>query len=39
VGHISKCKGDRWCRIEFGKREGFIHTSDIWGVSDNEVVE
>jgi SH3-like domain-containing protein len=39
VGHISKCKGDGWCRIEFGKRDGFIHTSDIWGVSDNEVVE
>jgi SH3-like domain-containing protein len=39
VGRISKCRGDGWCRIEFGKRDGFIHTSDIWGVSDNEVVE
>jgi SH3-like domain-containing protein len=39
VGRISKCKGDGWCRIEFGKRDGFIHTSDIWGVNDNEVVE
>jgi SH3-like domain-containing protein len=38
VGRISKCH-DGWCKIEFGKRDGFIHTSDIWGVSDNEVVD
>jgi SH3-like domain-containing protein len=39
VGRISKCKGDGWCRIEFGKKEGYIRTSDIWGVGDNEVVD
>ena len=39
VGRISKCKGDGWCRIEFGKRDGFIHTTDLWGVADNEIVE
>ena len=39
VGRISKCRGDGWCKIEFGKRDGFIHTSDIWGVGDNEVVD
>ena len=39
VGRIGKCKGDGWCRIEFGKREGYIRTSDIWGVGDNEVVD
>jgi SH3-like domain-containing protein len=39
VGRISKCKGDGWCRIEFGKREGFIRTSDIWGVNEGEVVD
>ena len=39
VGRISKCRGDGWCRIEFGKRDGFIRTADIWGVADNEVVD
>jgi len=38
VGHISKCKGNGWCRIEIGKRDGYIRTSDLWGVVDNEVV-
>ena len=38
VGRISKCH-DGWCKIEFGKRDGFIRTSDIWGVGDNEVVD
>jgi SH3-like domain-containing protein len=38
VGRISKCK-DGWCRIEFGKRDGFIHTADIWGVDNNEVID
>ena len=27
----SKCGGG-WCQIEIGKREGYIRTSDIWGV-------
>ena len=39
VGRISKCKGDGWCRIEIGKRQGYIRTSDIWGVGEGEVVE
>jgi SH3-like domain-containing protein len=39
VGRISKCKGDGWCRIETGNKEGYIRTSDIWGVNDNEVVD
>jgi SH3-like domain-containing protein len=39
VGHISRCKGNGWCRIEIGKREGYVHTSDLWGVGDNEVVD
>jgi len=38
VGRISKCN-DGWCHVEFGKRDGYIRTSDIWGVSEGEVVE
>jgi SH3-like domain-containing protein len=38
VGRIDKCKSG-WCRIEIGKRQGYIHTSDIWGVSEGEVVD
>jgi SH3-like domain-containing protein len=38
VGRIDKCKGDGWCRIAIGKKEGYVRTSDIWGVNDNEVV-
>ncbi len=38
VGRISKCR-DGWCRIEFGKRDGFIRVADLWGVSDGEVVD
>jgi SH3-like domain-containing protein len=39
VGRIDKCKGDGWCRIEIGKKEGYIRTSDIWGVGTNEAVD
>ncbi len=39
VGRIGKCHGDGWCRIEIGKREGYVRTSDLWGVSDSEVVD
>lgn len=39
VGRISKCKGDGWCRIEIGKKQGYVRTSDLWGVGDNEVVD
>jgi SH3-like domain-containing protein len=38
VGRISKCDGG-WCKIEIGNRRGYVRTSDIWGVSDNEVVD
>ena len=38
VGHIEKCR-EGWCHIAIGKREGYIRTSDIWGVSDGEVVD
>ena len=39
VGRIDKCKGDGWCRIEIGSKEGYIRTADIWGVGGNEVVD
>ena len=39
VGRIDKCKGNGWCRIEIGKKEGYVRTGDLWGVADNEVVD
>ena len=38
VGRISKCS-DGWCRIEIGNRRGYVRTSDVWGVGENEVVD
>ncbi len=38
VGRIDHCQAG-WCRIAFDKREGYIRTSDIWGVGENEVVD
>ena len=38
VARIEKCS-NAWCRIAIGKREGNIQVSDIWGVSENEVVD
>jgi len=38
VGRIDKCASG-WCRIAVGKRQGYIRTNDIWGVSENEVVD
>jgi SH3-like domain-containing protein len=38
VGRIEKCRSG-WCHITIGKREGYIRTSDIWGVSHGEVVD
>ena len=32
-------QGDGWCRIEVGKRDGYIRTSDLWGVGETEVVD
>lgn len=37
VGRISKCR-DGWCRIEIGSRRGYVQMSDIWGISEGEVV-
>ncbi|MEO5773908.1 MAG: SH3 domain-containing protein [Sphingomicrobium sp.] len=38
VGRIEHCK-DGWCRFGAGKREGYIRTSDLWGVGENETVD
>ena len=38
VGRIDKC-ANGWCRIAIGKRAGYVHTSDLWGVGENEVVD
>ena len=38
VGRIGDC-ANGWCRIEIGRRKGFIRTSDLWGVAPNEVVD
>jgi SH3-like domain-containing protein len=38
VGRIANCRSG-WCSITIGKREGFIRTSDVWGVSGHEVVD
>jgi len=38
VGRISQCL-DGWCRIEVGRRQGYIRTTDIWGVGEKEVVD
>ena len=38
VGRIDKCRAG-WCHIKIGDREGFVRTTDIWGVGPNEVVD
>jgi SH3-like domain-containing protein len=38
VGRIDHCRNG-WCRIEIGRRAGYIQTADIWGVAANEVVD
>jgi SH3-like domain-containing protein len=38
VGRIEHCKNG-WCKFAVDKREGYIRTSDIWGVNDGEVVD
>ena len=38
VGRIDKC-GNGWCRMEIGKRDGYIRAADVWGVGQNEVVD
>ena len=39
VGRIDKCKGNGWCRIAIGKKEGYVRTSDLWGVASEELVD
>ena len=38
VGRIDKC-ANGWCRIAVGKREGYIHTADLWGVTPEEQID
>jgi SH3-like domain-containing protein len=38
VGRIEQC-ARRWCRIKVGKRDGYINTAAIWGVSEGETVD
>jgi SH3-like domain-containing protein len=37
VGRLEKCGGG-WCLMKVGKNEGYIRTSDVWGVSSDEVI-
>ena len=38
IGRVEKCASG-WCQIKVGKREGYIRTGDVWGVSDGEVID
>ena len=38
VGRLEECNGS-WCRIDIGKREGWIAQGDLWGVSEAESFE
>ena len=38
VGRIERCR-DGWCHITIGKRDGYIRTSDIWGVGEGETLD
>jgi len=38
VGRVEECRRG-WCQIKIGKREGHIRIANIWGVSENEVVD
>ncbi len=38
VGRIDTCDGN-WCRIQIGKRQGYIAQRDIWGVNNGEQVD
>ena len=35
VGQIDHCRSG-WCQIAFGQREGFIRSSELWGVGAGE---
>ena len=38
VGRLEKCDGS-WCRIQIGKRKGWIAQGDIWGVDEGEAFD
>ena len=38
VGRIKDCSG-AWCEIKVGSREGYVRISDIWGLSDGEILD
>lgn len=38
VGRIDHC-GNGWCHVSIGKRDGYVRTSDLWGVGERETVE
>jgi SH3-like domain-containing protein len=38
VARIEKCDG-RWCKVQVGKRSGFIAQGDIWGVGEGEAFD
>jgi len=39
VGRVDDCSSG-WCRLELaGGRSGYVHVTDIWGVSDGETVD
>lgn len=37
VGRLSEC-ADGWCRFDVGGRSGYVETSRLWGVADDEVL-
>jgi SH3-like domain-containing protein len=38
VGRIEQCDGN-WCKLQIGKRKGYIAEGDIWGVSNGEAFD
>ncbi len=38
VGRIAQCDGS-WCKIEVGKRKGWIAQGELWGVAAGETID
>ena len=38
VGRIEKCDGS-WCKVQVGKRQGYVAQGDIWGVGEGEIID
>jgi SH3-like domain-containing protein len=38
VGRLEQCSNG-WCVIQIGKREGYVRTSDLWGVASTELID